>query len=251
MHWIHLRPLALAAAITLPTVAAQAAPTSFLDGTVVPGDYTGFTLHTDGSVNLATTAIATGNPGAALAIDYTNRGAGVNLLSVIGLIYGGFSWTPSTGGALASVAFTNDRYIDGGDAFINANLVTSSRALVQQDGRYFIAAILDIGQPRLSWYTNGDSSLSATDFAEIDPLTGLTDASQHPDFSASGSALGFGVLNRFLLDVGGPYALNARFAYDNIGFTMNLARAVPEPGVPSLLAVSMLALALTRRRHRG
>jgi hypothetical protein len=248
---VHLTPRSgvLVAAWVLSTAIAQAAPTGFLDTSVAPGDYVGFTLHTDASVSLAKSALATGNPGAALAIDYTNQGGAVNLVSLVGLIYNGFNWSPSTDGALASVAFTNDRYVDGGDPFINTNLVTFSRALVLQGGRYYLSALFDVGQAKQAWYTTADSSLEAFEFIEVDPSTGLTDATQHPDFSTSGGTLQFGVLNRFTRDsVGTPTNLNVRFAYDNIGFTMNPVQVVPEPAGTSLLAAAMVALALTQRR---
>lgn len=246
-----LPSLTLLAALALPA-AAGAVPTGFLDTTVAPGDYSGFTLHTDASVTLSTGATAAGNPGAALAIDYTNQGGAVNLQSLVALVYGGFGWTPSTDGALASVAFTNDRWVDGGDPFIDANLVTFSRPLVQQGGRWYIAPLLDAVQQRRTWFTTSDASLEATEFVAIDPLTGATDATQHPDFTATGDLLRFGVLNRFGRDsVGFPTMLNTRFVYDNIGFTMNLAQAVPEPAGVPLLAVAMAALALTRRRRAG
>ena len=243
-----------AAAATLLTLAlpAQAALTSFLDTTVDPSGYAAFSLLSDATVGLTITPLASGgNPGAALALDFANGGAPVNLSSWVGFIRTGFSWNPGVDGALASVAFTNDRYIDGGDDFINLNLTAFSRALLVQDGQYYLSALLDPGQVRKAWYTSSAAALTAGDFIGFDPLTGLTNAGLNLDFSASGSAIGFGFLNRFQIDTDvNDYSLNARFAYDNIGFTMNL-QGVPEPAVPALLAAAFGALAWTRRRSAG
>jgi len=240
---------ALGAALLSVALPAQAALTSFLDTTVDPAGYAMISLVTDPSVDLTITPLASGgNPGAALALDFANGGAPVNLSSWVGFIRNGFGWNPGADGALASVAFSNDRYIDGGDDFININLVAFSRALLVQDGQYYLAALLDPGQLRKAWYTSSAAALLATDFIGFDPLTGLTDGSRHPDFSGTGTAIGFGFLNRFQIDTGvNPYSLNARFAYDNIGFTLN-PLAVPAPGVPALLAAAFGALTWTRRR---
>lgn len=231
-----LVPIALALASPV-----QAALTQFHDATVDPASYDIVQLHTDPSAILTIGATAAGNPGAGLSLAFTNGGDPLNLLSVVGFIYKGFSWNPAVDGALASVDFGNDRYIDGGDDFINLNLVTFSRALLVQDGQYFLAAILDVGQPRLTWYTSGATGLDALDFVAFDPLTGQTDATRHPDFSAAGGTLGFGFLNRFSINVQGPYNLDALFAYDNIAVQVNPldAAPVPEPGSLPLLAAAL------------
>jgi len=245
---------AAAAAVTLALAAslpAQATLAGFVDTTVDPSSYTQVTLHTDPSVTAAVAATAAANPGAGLALTYTNAGGAVDLLSMIGFVYNGFAWNPGTDGALASVDFTNDRYIDGGDAFINGGLTAFSRALIVQGGHTYVAAFFDAGQPRQTWYTSAAMGLLASDFGAFDPLTGLVDGSQHPDFSAAGGTLGFGFMNRFQLSSGGnPYDLNALFAYDNIGFTLNAAAAdLPEPAPLTVALAALLSLAWMRRRR--
>lgn len=231
---------ALVPVVLMLASATRAAPAGFSDDTVDAAAYDIVQLHTDPSVNLSIASTGAGNPGSALALTFSNGGGSVNLLSTVGFIHKGFSWNPAVDGALASVDFSNDRYIDGGDAFINTNLVTFSRALLRQNGQYFLAALLDVGQPRQAWYTNGATGLDALDFVGFDPFTGLTDASLHPDFSAAGGTLGFGFLNRFTLSVNGPYDLDALFAYDNIRVHVNVdAGALPEPGSLPLLAAAL------------
>ncbi|MFO1327511.1 MAG: hypothetical protein U1F56_09140 [Rubrivivax sp.] len=56
-------------------------------------------------------------------------------------------------------------------------------------------------------------------------------------------------MNRFLLDsLGAPYALNAVFDYDNVGFTLQ-PLAVPAPGLPALLLAALPGLWRVRWRR--
>jgi len=236
---------ALALAAAMPAYAA-----GFSDATVDPSGYTQLTFHTDPSVSVAVAAVGSGNPGAALALGYTNAGGPVNMVSMIGFINNAFSYDPGAQGALASVDFSNDRFVDGGDAFLNASLVTYSRALIAQGGHYYYAAIFDAGQPRQTWYTTAASGVTSAAFGLFDFTTGSFDATQHPDFSAGGGTLGFGFLNRFFLDTSGsPYALNATFGYDNIAVTLNAA-PVPEPTSAALLLAGLGVAAFIARRRR-
>lgn len=236
----------LAAAVT----ALPAAAAGFTDPTVDPSTYQIHILPTDPTVQVDIHAITDAHPGAGLELRFTNGGGPIALLSMVGFVGGGFAWNPATDGAIASLGFTNDRYVDGGDAFLNGALTTFSRALVAQGGQFYVAAIVDQGQTRQAWYTTSAAALRAADFARFDFGTGVLDASLHPDFSIQGAALGFGFLNRFQFDTNGaPYSVDARFRYDNIGITVNAA-PVPEPGAASLLAAG-LALLVWTGRHRA
>lgn len=236
--------LALALCATLPARAA-----GFTDASVDPADYTALVLHTDASVQRTVSAIADANPGAGLEITLSNAGAPVLMTSVLGFVRQDFAWNPAQQGALHSVTFSNDRYVDGGDDFINQNLVTFSRALLVQGGQAFLAPIADEGQLRQAWYTT-QGLLQADDFMAFDFATGLVDANLHPDFSASGATLQFGFANRLFLDsLGQPYALNAVFRYDNIVIDLQAA-PVPEPASALLMLAGVVLLA-GRRLQAG
>lgn len=242
---------AISGALLLATVATAlpAAAAGFTDPTVDPSTYQIHILPTDPTVQVDIHAITDAHPGAGLELGFTNVGGPIALLSMVGFIRDGFAWNPATDGAIASLGFTNDRYVDGGDAYLNGALTTFSRALVAQGGQYYVAAIADEGQLRQAWYTTSAAALQAADFARFDFGTGVLDASQHPDFSAQGATLGFGFLNRFLFDTNGaPYALDASFRYDNIGITVNAA-PVPEPGAASLLAAGLALLVWAGRQR--
>lgn len=237
------RPLIVALALL---AALPARAIGFIDTTLDPASYTPLVLHTDPSVTVTVGTTAAGNPGAGLQIAYTNAGGVVNMNSLLGFMRTGFTWDPAVQGALGEVSFANDRYIDGGDAFINLNLVAFSRALVVQGGQVYVAPFVDSVQLRQAWYTSS-ALLQADDFVALDFATGATDAARHPDFSASGGVLQFGFASRLQLDSNGsPYALNAVFRYDNL--TLDLAAApVPEPATALLLLAGVATLLGARR----
>lgn len=236
--------LALALSAAWPAHAA-----GFSDATVNPADYTQWVLHADPSVTRSVSAITDANPGDGLQITYLNAGAPVLMNSVTGFVRTDFSWDPALQGALQSVQFSNDRYVDGGDDYLNLNLFTYSRALVVQGGQAYVALLPDAGQLRKAWFTT-QGLLQAGSFEAFDFDTGLTDPSLHPDFSAGGGVLQFGFANRLMLDTNGnPYALNAVFRYDNIAIDLQAA-PVPEPAA-ALLMLAGVVLLLGRRLQAG
>lgn len=236
--------LALALAAALP---AQAI--GFTDDTVDPSAYTLLLLQTDPGVALTIGATPAGNPGAGLELAFGNAGPSaqpVRLESLVGFVRNGFEWNPALQGALGEIGFSNDRYIDGGDDFIDLNLVSFSRALVVQGGQAYVAPFLDAVQQRRTWFTSG-ALLQVDDFVAVDFSTGLVDASRRPDFSATGAAMQFGFANRFQLDSNGsPYTLNAVFRYDNIAIDLQAA-PVPEPAAAWLMLAGAALLLGARR----
>ena len=112
--------------------------------------------------------------------------------------------------------------------------------LIAQNGNYYRAFNNLGGFTPGTWYTLAQSGLLASNFALI---TGQTvDASSHPDFSASGSVMQFGLTNRI-------------FVNDSIqGIVQEVdnwsveTTAVPEPS--SLAVLGLLSMAFLRRRIR-
>ena len=228
------------------SLAAHAAP-GFTDATMNPASYTSVIFNTDPSVSIAVATLAAGNPGSALQLHYTNSGAAVNSESFVGLLYTGFSYDPSTQGALASLDYANDRYVDFGST-INATLNTVTRALILQGGHYYIASLADV-QLRKTWFTTSATGLLGSQFNGFDFATGVGDSS-HPDFSGAGGAMQFGFTSRFQLNSAGqPFALDGFYGYDNVSYSLN-ATAVPEPRTWALLLVGFGAVGTWARRRR-
>ena len=219
----------------------------FTDTTMSPASYTAAVFNSDPSVGIAVSTYASGHPGSALQLHYTNSGAAVNMESFVGLIYAGFSYDPSTQGALASLDYANDRYVDFGAA-INPSLNTVTRALILQSGHYFIASLADV-QLRQTWFTTSGTALLSSQFSGFDFATGAGDSS-HPDFSAAGAAMQFGFTSRFQLNSAGqPFALDGFYGYDNVSYSLNAA-AVPEPQTWAMLLVGFGAMGSWARRRR-
>jgi len=227
--------------------AAQAGSVTFTDSTVNPAGYTTSIFSTDPSVNIAVSATAAGNPGAALQIRFTNSGGAVNLLSTEGFINNAFTYNPMSQGAIQSINFSNDRFIDFGPV-LNPLLTVSSRPLVLQNGNYYFATFLD-PQVRGAFYTSASPGpLNSGDFSLFNFVTGTSDALLHPDFSAAGAAIGFGFASRFNLTTSGaPFALDGLFRFDNISIRIN---GTPEPSEIALMFLGLVALTASVRRRK-
>lgn len=228
---------------------AQASTVTFIDNTVNPANYATSIFSTDPTVNIAVSATAAGNPGAALQIRFTNSGGAVNLLSTEGFINNAFTYNPMSQGAIQTIDFSNDRFVDFGPV-LNPLLTAFSRPLLLQNGKYYFATFLD-PQVRGAFYTStSPGSLNSGDFSLFNFVTGAADALQHPDFSAAGAAIGFGFASRFNLGTGGaPFALDGLFKFDNISIRVN---GVPEPSEIALVFLGLAALtASVRLRKRA
>ena len=239
---------ATVAALTLGFASVAGASIVFNDPTVSPASYTTLIYSNDPTVNIAVSATASGNPGAALQVLFTNSGGPVNVMSFEGFINPAFAYNPALQGAIQNVDFSNDRYVDFG-ATINPLLTVSSRVLLLQGGKYYFASFLD-PQVRGAFYTSAaPSPFSAANFGLFDFTTGASDPLQHPDFSSAGSLIDFGFASRFNLNTAGaPFALNGVYRFDNISIGIN---AVPEPSALALVCLGLAAAGVCARRRKA
>ena len=239
---------ATVAALTLGFASVAAANIVFNDPTVSPASYMTLIYSNDPTVNIAVSATASGNLGAALQVRFTNSGGPVNLVSLEGFLNPAFAYDPALQGAIQSVGFSNDRYVDFG-ATLNPFLTVFSRVLLLQGGKYYFAAFLD-PQVRGAFYTSAaPSPFSAADFSLFDFNTGVADPLQHPDFSSAGSLIDFGFASRFNLGTAGvPFALDGVFRFDNISIAVN---AVPEPSTLALVCLGLAVAGVCARRRKA
>ena len=225
--------------------AAQAGTVSFLDTGNGSNYAVAFQYKSDSSVS-STLGIcaACGNPNAAIDFEVT-----VGQLQTTAY-FGGFlnqseSYNPLTQGAITSIATSMDKNFS---VSTNVSYNNRARLLLEQDGNFYVATIdggTFQGPGATGFKPFSASGLLATDFQQVDPVTGLTTSGSNPNFA--GDPIVFGVA-QFLGSNGTP---NTRISavYDNIAVTLTTAN-VPEPGTLGLLAAGLGGMTLLRRRRR-
>ncbi|MDE2147131.1 MAG: PEP-CTERM sorting domain-containing protein [Burkholderiales bacterium] len=248
MTFKRLHTVLPALALGLGTAAASAAPVSFFDGTFNLANYSQLSYTTDPTVTITASQLTSGgNPGDALSVQFAIPGGPVSLESYQGFVNTAFTYDPSVQGPVAGIDFSSDRYVDYGSV-LNPLITTLSRPLLLQSGQAYLAPFLD-PQVRSAWFTSAKSGLTAADFAGFDFGTGAINAAAHPDFSAGGAPIEFGLASRLLLNLptglGAP--LTAEYRFDNLAITLNPAATVPEPPTWALIGLALPAL-LWRRR---
>lgn len=155
---------------------------------------------------------------------------------------GSFTYTPSTQGAINSLAFSFsvESQAGIGTAFVNLAL--------EQNSQIYLGPEYDTSST--SWIDFSDS-LSASNFSLVTAAGNgefSLDTTSHPDFSASGAAILFGFSSLFNSDPGGPSGSETA-GVDNYRVVLNPV-AVPEPTTIVFLVGGLAVLAVARRRGR-
>jgi hypothetical protein len=181
-----------------------------------------------------------GNPGTAGQFSLTQPyGQGV----AIGMINTTFTYDPATQGAFTAINTRVDKQFY--NPYPSSDLISFGnffRPLIEQGGNYYeVTTITDgfVFQSGLSSYrAMSGNNLTAADFVQYDPLTGLTNALSHPNF-ASGT-MEFGIM-QFLGGSNLASNLTVIVNYDNLSIN-----SVPEPSTWALLLLGFSGLGLAR-----
>jgi len=209
---------------------AAAAPQSFSDGTFSDWSIGQVQNHSTG-VASATEYLSGGDPGAFLQIN-NHTGNSTQFYAVA--LDPNATWNPSVQGAISSLSGSFDQI-----SFINGNGQGTGFAL-QQGSVDYVLQTLNLSYNG-SYTTVSLTNLTASSFISYP-------GSSHPDFSASGSTITFG-----LTAVNCCSNRNTLTDFDNFSLTLNgtVAQAVPEPASMAVLGLGFAALLAARSRMRG
>src|SRR5262249_23791970 len=139
---------------------------------------------------------AAGNPGTALEIEDSWTTPGITFSTFAGLPNKSFIFDPSTQGAIQGVNFSVYRSVTFSGITANSN--ATAAILAKQNGNFYFDSITGPVLVPGTFQTISATGLVSGDFQLVDFTTGLTDATQHPDFSASGGPIDFGLFNRLI-----------------------------------------------------
>jgi hypothetical protein len=225
----------LAALAGINAIPAAAGPT-FTDSTFNLGNYTVVGPYTTGgSVVVYSQCASCGNPGTALEVITTVTGSGT---SAIGFLNNSFTYDPSTQGALASIFASEDKDLT---TTSSATIGSSFRALLYQNGNYYISAISfpNFSGPGTTGYLTASGILTATSFDLYNFLT-PPDPTQHPDFDGSSFKLGIVTLGS------SNSSSTTTLDFDNLTFALT---AVPEPSTWMMMLLGFCVIAFAVRRQ--
>jgi hypothetical protein len=208
--------------------------------------YLGGPFESLGTITAAQCATC-GNPNFALQVKEmfgdTTSATGETAL---GFVNNTFTYDPSTSGPITSIDASVDK--DATVTGIGGTLGNTFRPLIEQDGNYYLAAIVGASfSPTTSPFTTGFISFSglglvAPDFLQFDFTTGLFGTAS-PNFS--GDPMKFGLAQITTL-AGVSAGATLEQDYDNLSLTSS----TPEPSSVLLLSTLVLLVAFALRRTR-
>jgi len=234
------------------TITSEAQAILFFDGTFTPSDWT---LYTETLVSGGTTTpsqvLAGGTPGAYRRIDNVVSGGGAGS-GIWGFnINNNAIYDPSAGGAISEIDYEEDARAfqnafgqgqatgpalrqNGKNYFAGGNITPPSQPW--HNGKSFFTGGLITG-PSQEWHSLSLSDLNNADFGL------LSDANDHPDFSASANSILFGFYRANSTLGTSGYALDG--AIDNWKIE---ASVVPEPATILLFSSGLAGMLLRRRK---
>jgi hypothetical protein len=213
-----------------------------------------------GSASQSTTG---GNPGAFYNGHHSYQGAGLIRYGHVYSPSGGASVDPSLG-AITSIDFAFDLKVISGTSGPATNQSALSDPaivfyyLIEQGGNYFLSSsVYSLLNQSDGWQSFSSSGLAASNFLRLNPVSGLFEAGQSPDFSTSGDVMhfGFAQANSNPSNTPNYNVVNMDWGVDNWSVTVNTEAAtggtdpVPEPGTLALFGIVVLGYGAYRRRR--
>ncbi|MBX3117721.1 MAG: PEP-CTERM sorting domain-containing protein [Fimbriimonadaceae bacterium] len=222
-------------ALSALTVVSSVHAVSYFDGEFAVADY-GHFAYFDNAFTSTNNAAAGGNPNATLhhIIEHDPAGAAQGT-GEIGSYNFNFLYNPSVSGALSSISFSADYYLD-------TEAVLSGQALffsLIQDGSTYYVPVFDDYTPG-QWLNASFNAMPNSAWRKLDWISGNF-VFANPDFSAAGNEMMFGFITGYNLSNGALVTTRV----DN--FSVQTA-PVPEPATMAVLGFGALAVGLRRRK---
>ncbi len=195
----------------------------------------------------------TGGSGTAIVTDFGFIGPGTGFS---GITDTSLTYNLSALGPISSinVSFDKNLTISGSGFPLGTFNNTTFAPLILQGTRFYLAFLTSgthiFNVPGSSGYNQLTASgLTASDFIEINPITGQTISSSHPDFSSNGALLVFGLFSLAIVPDTclAPCTVHIAAFWDNLSFTVTSTQL---PAALPLFAGGLGVIGLLARRRK-
>jgi len=248
--WIRIASFTVASGLALAAgTMSAAASTVFTDGDFINVNLSPVLQDGPSIVTIQApcpTCGTAGSKGIGLTFNTQNSNPAVLTTASFGVVENGFSYNPSTQGAITSIDASVDKHI-AITTPVPIPYTSAFYPLIFQDGNYYMAQVVlgsYVAPNDTGYVAASQAGLTAGDFSLYSFLDGTTGAG-HPDFAGDPLQFGLGSLSRSFAGT----VLNV--GYDNLRFQVNAVAPAetPIPGTLPLLATGLAAIGMAARRR--